>query len=265
VGLNAVDPNHYEGWIGHLVACEADAKDMATVLKGRGFQVTFLLTKQATRDAVLQHITEIARTAKPGNIFVYTNPSHGGQLPDQGGEEDDGLDETVCMYDGQIVDDELYAVLGRVSAGVRVLMLSDSGHSGSAARGAPGEGGGTTQTTEREPRRMPLEVQARTYYAHQAMYDKVMKDPANRRARDATKASILLISGCMDNQTSSDGALNGLFTGTLLRVWNGGKFKGSYKGFWKRITSMMPKEQSPNFFRATARDVEFERQIPFTI
>ncbi len=31
------------------------------------------------------------------------------------------------------------------------------------------------------------------------------------------KASILLISGCQDNQLSADGEVNGLFTGELLR------------------------------------------------
>ena len=29
VGLNAVDPAHYEGWDGALAACEFDADDMA--------------------------------------------------------------------------------------------------------------------------------------------------------------------------------------------------------------------------------------------
>jgi hypothetical protein len=265
VGLNAVDPRHYEGWKGELVACEADATDMATVLKTRGFQVATLLTKQATRDTVLQHLTEIAALAKPDDIFIFTNSSHGGQLPDQGGEEDDGRDETICMYDGQIVDDELYAVFGKYAPGVRVLMLSDSCHSGTIARDAPGERQTRESPDERRPRRMPLEVQARTYYAHQRMYDTVLRDPANRRARDATRASILLISGCMDNQSSSDGAFNGLFTGTLLRVWNGGTFRGSYKRLWKKITALMPEDQSPNFFWATARDAAFERQIPFSI
>jgi hypothetical protein len=266
VGLNAVDPGHYQGWDGKLVACEADAKDMATVLKSKGFQVVTLLTKQATRDAVLQAIGNVAKAAKPGDIFVYTNSSHGGQLPDQEGDESDGQDETICMYDGQIVDDELYAALGKFAPAVRVLLLSDSCHSGTMARDMPPAGAvPSAARSARDPRGMPLEVAARTYYAHQVMYDKLLKDPANKRARDATRASILLISGCMDNQTSSDGAYNGLFTGTLLRVWNGGKFTGSYKKFWKKITSLMPKDQSPNFFWATARDPVFEGQAPFTI
>jgi hypothetical protein len=263
VGLNSVDPNHYEGWSGRLTACEADAKDMATILQAEGFQATTLLTRQATRQAVLDRIADAARMAVVGDIFVYTNSSHGGYVPDLNDDEADGRDETICMFDAQIIDDELYAALGGFAAGVRVLVISDSCHSGTVARAVSGDA--PAQAAGPEPRAMPAEIQARTYNAHKRMYDGIMKNPANARSREAAKASILLISGCMDNQSSSDGAFNGLFTGTLLRVWNGGKFQGSYKKFWKRITSLMPSSQSPNFFWAAARDPGFERQRPFTI
>jgi hypothetical protein len=38
------------------------------------------------------------------------------------------------------------------------------------------------------------------------------------------KATILLLSGCQDNQLSHDGAFNGLFTSQLLKVWKNGLF-----------------------------------------
>jgi hypothetical protein len=78
-------------------------------------------------------------------------------------------------------------------------------------------------------------------------------------------ACVLLISGCQDNQLSMDGARNGLFTGTLRRVWNGGKFRGSYRTFRQRIAERMPPTQSPDFFRVGAVDRAFERERPFTI
>ena len=40
VGLNSVDPNHYNGWSGKLQACEADAKDMARIAGERDFEST---------------------------------------------------------------------------------------------------------------------------------------------------------------------------------------------------------------------------------
>ncbi len=33
IGLNAVDPAHYNGWEGHLNACEYDADDMEGIAK----------------------------------------------------------------------------------------------------------------------------------------------------------------------------------------------------------------------------------------
>lgn len=49
IGLNTVDPNHYEGWSGPLNACEADADDMTELAQAQGFTATKLLTKKATR------------------------------------------------------------------------------------------------------------------------------------------------------------------------------------------------------------------------
>ena len=266
VGLNEVDPKHYQGWSGPLQACEADATDMAALLRSRNFEVTTLLTKSATRGAVRNAISNVAKIAREGDIFVFTTSSHGSQLPDLNRDEDDGLDETVCMYDGQIVDDEIYQLLGEFKRGVRIFVLSDSCHSGTVLKFSPsGDPVSTPPPPGRIPRGMPIELVARTYRANQNMYDPILKNRSLVVARDAIQASALLMSGCMDNQTSSDGVFNGLFTGTLLRVWNGGKFKGSYKKFWKKIMSLMPADQTPNFFWASNRDAQFERQTPFTV
>jgi metacaspase-1 len=79
------------------------------------------------------------------------------------------------------------------------------------------------------------------------------------------KASVLLISGCQDNQLSEDGTFNGLFTGTLQRVWNGGMFKGSYRRFHTAIATKMPPDQSPKLSLVGASNAAFIAQKPFTI
>ena len=72
-----------------------------------------------------------------GDILLLTYSGHGGQIPDVTGEETDKLDETWCLYDGQLIDDEMYLELSRFAAGVRVLVFSDSCHSGTVVRAAP--------------------------------------------------------------------------------------------------------------------------------
>jgi hypothetical protein len=96
------------------------------------------------------------------------------------------------------------------------------------------------------------------------MFDGIQKE---HRAGEkvAVNASILLISGCQDNQLSADGDRNGLFTETLLKVWKKGQFTGTYGAFHRAIASKMPPWQSPNFFRTGVKDARYEAQQPLSI
>jgi hypothetical protein len=108
VGLNRVDPAHYQGWDGELTACEFDANDMRAIAEGQGFEARSLLTKEATSDAVLAAIERAAGELDQGDLFLCTYSGHGGQVPDRNGEdEEDRSDETWVAYDRQIVDDDL--------------------------------------------------------------------------------------------------------------------------------------------------------------
>lgn len=113
-------------------------------------------------------------------------------------------------------------------------------------------------------RAMPLEVENRTYRANRKFYDAILKSKSNE-ATAAIKATVILLSGCQDNQLSSDGPYNGLFTANLLRVWNAGKFKGGYKTFWKKIREKLPPTQSPNYFVVGRPNPTFEWQRAFTV
>jgi metacaspase-1 len=265
VGLNSVDPKHYQGWSGHLTACEADANDMAELAVSQSFTAKKLLTKKATRAAVLAGIAAAAKKLKAGDIFFITYSGHGGQLPDLKHEEPDDLDETWCLFDGEVVDDELFAAWGKFAAGVRILVLSDSCHSGSVTRDAmldvmrPATVGGPVY------RAMPTPVALRVYQKHKKFYDKILKDAKLAKAKANIKASVLLISGCQDNQLSQDGAFNGLFTGTLKKVWNGGIFDGSYVMFHRSIRSRMPPDQTPNRYVTGASNAAFLAQQPFSV
>ncbi|RNC66705.1 MAG: caspase family protein [Desulfuromonadales bacterium] len=267
IGLNAVDPKHYQGWDGKLTACEADAEDMAAIASSKGFAVTSLLTKAATRAKVVDAITKAAKTLKKGDIFMISYSGHGGTLPDLNNDEPDGQDETWCLFDGELVDDELYALYSKFAAGVRVLVFSDSCHSGTVTRDAYYYGTSRSGALggEVKYRAMPSDVAMRTYRANREFYDKILKAKTAKDAQPEAKASILLISGCQDNQLSQDGTFNGLFTGQLLKVWKNGLFKGNYVTFHKGIVKRMPPDQTPNLFRAGVPDTTFEKQKPFTV
>lgn len=273
IGLNSVDPDGYDGWDGPLVACEFDAHDMAELAKSKGFQTRTLLTKEATSSAILEGIGEAASEFAEDDILFLSYSGHGGQVPDGNSEESDRADETWCAYDRQIVDDELYSAWSAFPGGARIFVLSDSCHSGTAIKAVldavrPETLGRAVDIQASDPQNrmkaMPADVGDRTYAAHKAEYDEIQrKVPAFDKS--PVEASVLLISGCQDSQTSADGDRNGLFTQTLMKAWDEGRFRGSYRSFAKRIVKDMPPWQAPNFFSAGTPNREFESQQPFTI
>lgn len=285
IGLNAVSPAAYGGWSGELAACEFDAKDMAAIAKSRGMKSTVLLTKKGTRAQALAAMRKAAKQLKKGDLFFLTYSGHGGQVPDVTGEEADKQDETWCLYDGQLIDDELYFELSRFAAGVRILVLSDSCHSGTVTRNMPPQFDGITSVGR--SKMMPISVGLRTYREHQAFYNKLQQDVAKAAGKasaadpDSVLAqlavsprltaiakefnpAVILISGCQDNQTSMDGDHNGAFTEQVLKAWNHGNYRGNYAKFHAAVKAGLPASQTPNLFTLGAAG-RFVRQQPFSV
>ena len=99
---------------------------------------------------------------------------------------------------------------------------------------------------------------------HRRMYEAVQRRlPAGERT--PIGAAVLLLAGCQENQLSADGERNGLFTGALREVWNNGRFRGTYRTFYRAIARKMPPWQSPNFYRTGSADPRFEQERPFTV
>jgi hypothetical protein len=78
-------------------------------------------------------------------------------------------------------------------------------------------------------------------------------------------ASVLVLAGCQPDQHADAGGMAGHFTTVLLDTWRGNPHVTGYPEFYRHICARMPGYQKPSFYRAGARDPEFERQRPFTI
>ncbi|HZF78764.1 MAG TPA: caspase family protein [Rubrivivax sp.] len=180
IGVNLVDPAAYGGWDGPLAACEFDARDMATLARSKGMQPTVLMTKKATRGATLAALRKAWKSLQPGDFYFLTYSGHGGQVPDTNRDEPDRKDETWCLFDGQLIDDELYLELSRFAAGVRIVVLSDSCHSGSVTR----EGRPPPPPAGQRSKLMPEAVARRVYDENQAFYDQLQADVAKEAARN---------------------------------------------------------------------------------
>lgn len=272
IGLNSVDPAHYNGWDGQLRACENDARDMQAIATKKGYDTKLVLTTDATSANVLQALDDAGSQLSGGDIFFLTYSGHGGQVPDTNADEpgEEAKDETWVLYDRQLVDDELYKFWGSLEPGVRVFVLSDSCHSGSVTRdifeaAVPRiVAHGLVDSDEPQTKELPPDVEDTTYRNNEQLYDGIQRSTPDGEDVEVG-ATVLLISGCQDNQLSLDGTKNGLFTQQLLSVWKDGAFEGTYRRFWRAIGKKMPPTQTPNLYPVGAHNRAFDRQTPLTI
>ncbi len=279
IGLNDVDPNAYPpDWDATLFGCHNDAHDMESIANSQGFQSTRLLDAQASSSGVLSSIASLARTCGRGDIALITYSGHGGQVPDSNGDEDDGQDETWVLWDRQVSDDELHAVYRQFPAGSRIVVISDSCHSGTVARSVfqlamrdamttSGEGqeywSDSIQLSSGRPRAMPVGTTRRDAEDRADLY-RMVQSIAGPRRSGAMAAELILLAGCQDDQFSYDGSGNGAFTGALKTVWRNGAFRGNYEAFLGEIRSRLPGDQVPNYLSVSA-SAEFQEQRPFTV
>lgn len=234
IGINQVDKQlHHPLSIADLRFCHNDAIAMNLIAEKAGYQSFLLLDKYATSANILAAISTAILKLKAGDIFLLTYSGHGMQILDADGDERDGKDETWVLYDRQLLDDELHQLWASFSAGVRIVVISDSCHSGTMARSTSAN----------------------------------LKNQTDKENSVIIKASGILIASSQDNQLSWEDTANrsGEFTSALLKVWDDGNFIGSYKQFRNAIARKSARGQSPNYFPFGARNTRFSRQKPFTI
>ena len=202
------------------------------------------------------------RQARRGDLFVLCYSGHGGQVRDPSGEEADWEDETWVLWDRQLLDDELYALWSGFKPGVRILVLSDSCHSGSVVRDKSRRSPANAATSDRF-KFIPRDVQDRTDEAHRNEYEPPadVREGRHGRRRGGRRADLRL----PGQPDSRDGDRNGLFTQRLREVWAGGTFAKGHRAFYRAISELMPPDQTPNYFRVGKTSSGFERMVPFTI
>lgn len=273
IALNRVDAGHY-GDDAELFGCHFDAEDMERIATGRNFEKrTVLLDAEATRDAVKQAVAAAAAQLKSGDVFLFTYAGHGSQVPDFNSDEDDGADETLCLYDGMLIDDEIYELWSKFADDVRIVMISDSCHSGTVSRAArtsqPSRPEGTPAV---RTRLLPPALAARTFRTHRDFYTKLGRQHRGPDERVLTReldmplrGPVLLVAGCQDNQESQDGVGNGRFTQELLRVWDEGRYDGDWVTLVQRIIANMPPEQTPRLTLIGRGPELLAAEMPFSI
>jgi len=135
-GLTKVDPRFYDGWAGDCPGCDYDASAVAGLCDEQGYPCADLRDLQATQTNCVRMVFAAAKGFRPdSDILLLYISGHGGQEKDRDGDEEDGFDETLCLADGQMLDDVIRRLLALVPADVRVVFVTDTCNSGTNYRG----------------------------------------------------------------------------------------------------------------------------------
>ena len=265
-----VDPDHYQGWDGALQGCENDARDMEAIAKAAGFDATTLLTKEVTADAAIAAIVGRGREARSGRPVLahVLRPRLAGPRQERRRARRARRDVGALRPPTRrrrAVRPVVEVPTGR--AHPRALRQLPQRHRGAATLDAVRARRARRRDDGPRAERDAHDAESSRRRGLRGQPEDLRRHPSTCPAGDkcVIGANVLLLSGCQDNQTSADGAKNGLFTQTLLEVWNDGKFKGGHKKFWKDIVEQMPPWQSPNWFTVGPTTPAFHRRKPFTI
>ncbi|MBK0380770.1 caspase family protein [Mucilaginibacter segetis] len=111
-----------------------DIQNMETLVKRAGVEsndITILTrSNDATVGNVLSQLQSYADNLKDGDYLYLYFTGHGGQVYDSNHDEaaihpGDTLDETILLYDGQLVDDELFNKFAGFSKKVNIVFIAD--------------------------------------------------------------------------------------------------------------------------------------------
>jgi len=227
-----------------LAGCINDLRDWSDVLRARGFAVAKLADKDATGENIRTAIGTLVAGAFPGDTLVFQYSGHGSYVPDENSDEPDGADECICPVDiftkGPITDDDLRVLYANRPLGIKMIVISDSCHSGTVTRfmSMPT----TKALVQRRVRFMPPAA-----FLSSTEANKLNK--GFRRSLPVGRHAALLFSGCADPEYSYDayfnGRPNGAFTFCALAALKSLPVRSSYQRWFTAIRKMLPSQEYP--------------------
>jgi hypothetical protein len=118
-----------------LPFCADDARRVRDAFVHAGYiqprDAVVLQDGQVTRGMLQNTLARIGSGLGPDDSVLVFFSGHGNQVPDRNGDEADGMDETIVLSDGALLDDDLAAMLGQSPA--RDVVALDSCYSGGFA------------------------------------------------------------------------------------------------------------------------------------
>jgi hypothetical protein len=186
IGINYIN-TPYE-----LSGCIDDVNRMKEFLTKYGFNsiqtLTDLTTIKPTKQNILNELKNMIINAQAGDILFLHFSGHGSYTYDNNGDETDRRDEMIISSDLQgVLDDELKSILSNnMKREVTIFGLFDSCHSGTM-------------------------FDLKFNYLDSNNYDKYTE---NDKVSECN-GNVIMISGCMDSQTSAEAFINNKVQGAM--------------------------------------------------
>lgn len=168
-----------------LNGCIDDAVRMNNFMQNRGFNeitmLTDLTTIKPTKANILNELKKLLINSNKNDLLYFYFSGHGSWTYDNNNEETDGRDEMIVSLDMLgVLDDEIKTVIDdNMKDNVTLVCLFDSCHSGTMC-------------------------DLKFNYLDSNNYDKYTENPNANEC----KGNVIMISGCIDNQTSAEAIIN---------------------------------------------------------
>jgi len=258
-GFPEIDLNSsgYEGWTGFdpLPGCTEDLKNMRKLLTGQKFDQVFVLTGRnlGSAEYILKVLEYQTSLLKAGDLFVFYFTGHGVQVSHPDRTEKDGFDDAICCFNRPLLDLELGNVWKKVSSDVRIVMLSDSCHSGTNAA--------------------ILSKIASMQKDFMNSFTTTSVSSAYPRITSINiKAMLIHYGACADSDTSAAYDTGSPFTDAIYELCQGGKFPSNYPALCQAIIRKTQERGLPQIAQynelgptSSAAFNVFRSQKPFTI
>ena len=184
---------NYTGTQNQLNGCLNDVANIKTRIETQyGFNNIVTMTDDTvtkpTRNNIIDGISNLLKNSSEGDVLFLSFSGHGTNVTDTNGDEKDGKDELIVPLDFNCIsDDELKSLIqSNLKKNVTMFALFDCCHSGTM---------------------LDLKYQ----YFDDNQSNTIIE---NSNAYE-TSGDLIMISGCMDEQTSADAYINSSYQGAM--------------------------------------------------
>ena len=185
--------NNYPGSQNDLQGCLNDLKRVASKLPD--FEKRLFKDSQVTIETFEAEILKASAETETGDNVIIMYSGHGTYIPDTNGDEVDGKEECLYLYNGVLTGDRFGELLDTFKQGVKIRIFLDSCFSESATRA--------------------LNLQPNSKKGKFRIYKKFRNKKNLPHKKFVKPINWVVYSGCSERQTSADAFLGGQFNGAF--------------------------------------------------